>query len=31
LGYYLEFTLTNTSTSATELFAVNSQVFKSYP
>ena len=31
LGYYLEFTLTNTSTVATELFAVNSQVFKSYP
>lgn len=31
LGYYLHFTLTNTSTSATELFAVNSQVFKSYP
>tara|TARA_R100000935_G_C2820532_1_gene159556 strand:- start:108 stop:857 length:750 start_codon:yes stop_codon:yes gene_type:complete len=31
LGYYLEFTLTNTSTTATELFAVNSQVFKSYP
>ena len=31
LGYYLQFTLTNTNTSATELFAVNSQVFKSYP
>jgi len=31
LGYYLEFTLTNSNTTATELFSVNSQVFKSYP
>jgi len=31
LGYYLEFTLTNSDTTATELFSVNSQVFKSYP
>jgi len=31
LGYYLEFTLTNTSTTPVELFSVNSQVFKSYP
>jgi len=31
LGYYLEFTLTNTSTSAVELFSVNTQVFKSFP
>lgn len=31
LGYYLEFTLTNTNTTATELFSVNSQVFKSFP
>jgi len=31
LGYYLEFTLTNSNTTSTELFSVNSQVFKSYP
>ncbi len=31
LGHYCEFKLTNTSTSATELFAVKSQAFKSFP
>ena len=30
-GHYLEYTLTNTSTEATELFAVKSSIFKSYP
>lgn len=31
LGHYCEFTLTNSSTSATELFAVQSDVMKSFP
>ncbi len=31
LGHYCEFTLTNESTTATELFAVEAQVMKSYP
>lgn len=31
LGHYLNFTLTNTNTTAVELFAVESQVMKSYP
>tara|TARA_R110000803_G_scaffold4911_10_gene16387 strand:- start:22169 stop:22981 length:813 start_codon:yes stop_codon:yes gene_type:complete len=31
LGHYCEFVLTNTSTSATELFAVESEVMKSFP
>ncbi len=30
-GYYMEFTLENTDTTATELFAVSSDIFKSYP
>ncbi len=30
-GHYLEYTLTNHDTTATELFAVKSSVFKSYP
>ena len=30
-GHYLEFTLTNHDITATELFAVKSSVFKSYP
>ena len=30
-GHYLEFTLTNTNTTPTELFAVKSSMFKSYP
>jgi|5_EtaG_2_1085323.scaffolds.fasta_scaffold00196_42 hypothetical protein len=31
LGHYCEFTLTNESTTATELYAVEAQVMKSYP
>lgn len=31
MGHYCEFTLTNDSTSATELFAVKSEAFKSFP
>jgi len=31
LGHYCEFTLTNESTTATELFAVETEVMKSYP
>ena len=31
LGYYLEFTLTNSSTQAIELFSIDSDVFKSFP
>jgi len=31
LGHYCEFTITNTDTTATELFAVESEVMKSYP
>ena len=31
LGHYMVFTLTNSSTTATELFAVESEVMKSYP
>ena len=31
LGHYCIFTVTNTSTAATELFAVESEVMKSYP
>jgi hypothetical protein len=31
LGHYCDFTLTNTDTSAAELFAVESEVMKSYP
>ena len=30
-GYYMEVTLTNTTTTAVELFAITSEVFKSYP
>jgi len=30
-GYYMETTLTNTDTEAVELFAISSQIFKSYP
>ena len=30
-GYYMEFTLENTDTTATELFAVGSDILKSYP
>lgn len=30
-GYYMEFELTNTETTATELFSVGSSVFKSFP
>lgn len=30
-GYYMEFTMTNTNTSAVELFSVGSSVMKSYP
>ena len=30
-GYYMEVQLTNSSTSAVELFAIGSEVFKSYP
>jgi len=30
-GYYMEITLTNTTTTAVELFAITSEVFKSYP
>ena len=30
-GYYMEFELTNTLTTATELFSVGSSVFKSFP
>ena len=30
-GYYMEATLTNTDTDPVELFAISSQVFKSYP
>ena len=31
LGHYCEFTITNTDSTATELFAVESEVMKSYP
>jgi|14BtaG_2_1085337.scaffolds.fasta_scaffold00134_14 hypothetical protein len=31
MGHYCEFTLSNASTSATELFAVKSEAFKSFP
>ena len=31
LGHYCQFTITNTDTTATELFAVESEVMKSYP
>ena len=31
LGHYCIFTVTNTSTAATELFAIESEVMKSYP
>ena len=31
LGHYCLFTITNTDTTATELFAVESEVMKSYP
>lgn len=31
MGYYCEFTLTNTSTTHVELFTVESSIFKSYP
>ena len=30
-GYYMEVSLTNTTTTAVELFAITSEVFKSYP
>lgn len=30
-GYYMETTLTNSDTEAVELFAISSQIFKSYP
>lgn len=30
-GYYMQATLTNTDTEAVELFAISSQIFKSYP
>ena len=30
-GYYMETTLTNSDTDAVELFAISSQIFKSYP
>jgi len=31
LGYYMEFTLTNSNTSPVELFSVGSDIMKSYP
>ena len=31
LGHYAEFTLTNTNTVAVELFAVDSDIMKSFP
>jgi hypothetical protein len=31
LGYYLQFTLTNSSSQAVELFSIDSDVFKSFP
>jgi len=30
-GYYMEVLLENTSSTAVELFAISSQIFKSYP
>ena len=31
LGHFMEFTISNTDTTPTELFAVESEVMKSYP